>query len=51
MGLDRVSQDPFDEVENPGGIIQLGLSENRVLSSVSVTKSGRVMIHLQSIGM
>lgn len=30
MGLGRVSQDPFDEVANPNGIIQLGLSENRL---------------------
>ncbi|XP_030532743.1 probable aminotransferase ACS12 isoform X2 [Rhodamnia argentea] len=30
VGLDRVSRDPFDEVDNPVGIIQLGLAENRL---------------------
>ncbi|KAF8008696.1 hypothetical protein BT93_K2376 [Corymbia citriodora subsp. variegata] len=30
VGLDRASEDPFDEVSNPAGIIQLGLSENRL---------------------
>ena len=30
IGLDRVRGDPYDPVQNPGGIIQLGLAENRV---------------------
>lgn len=30
IGLDKVSEDPFDRFDNPNGIIQLGLSENRV---------------------
>ncbi|KAL0324083.1 UNVERIFIED_CONTAM: putative aminotransferase ACS10 [Sesamum calycinum] len=30
VGLKRVEEDPFDEVENPDGVIQLGLAENRV---------------------
>ena len=30
IGLDRVSGDPYDRLDNPNGIIQLGLSENRV---------------------
>jgi aminotransferase len=30
IGLDKVSEDPYDRVHNPNGIIQLGLSENRV---------------------
>lgn len=30
IGLDRVRQDPYDALCNPNGIIQLGLSENRV---------------------
>lgn len=31
IGLDRVQEDPYDEINNPNGIIQLGLSENRVM--------------------
>lgn len=31
IGLDRVREDPYDRLDNPNGIIQLGLSENRVL--------------------
>lgn len=30
IGLDRVLEDPYDRVDNPNGVIQLGLSENRV---------------------
>ncbi|KAG8382339.1 hypothetical protein BUALT_Bualt05G0067100 [Buddleja alternifolia] len=30
-GLKRVEEDPFDEAENPDGVIQLGLAENRLL--------------------
>ncbi|EPS73876.1 hypothetical protein M569_00871 [Genlisea aurea] len=30
IGLDRAREDPYDEIENPNGIIQLGLSENRL---------------------
>lgn len=30
IGLDRVSGDPYDRLDNPNGIIQLGLSENRL---------------------
>ncbi|GFP98393.1 probable aminotransferase acs12 [Phtheirospermum japonicum] len=30
IGLDRVREDPYDEIANPDGIIQLGLSENRL---------------------
>ncbi|GMY17439.1 probable aminotransferase ACS12 [Fagus crenata] len=30
IGLDKVSEDPYDRVHNPNGIIQLGLSENRL---------------------
>ncbi|KAI3458249.1 hypothetical protein Pfo_014912 [Paulownia fortunei] len=30
IGLDRVREDPYDEMGNPDGIIQLGLSENRL---------------------
>lgn len=30
IGLDRVREDPYDRLDNPNGIIQLGLSENRV---------------------
>lgn len=29
-GLNRVSEDPFDELNNPDGIFQLGLAENKV---------------------
>ncbi|KAL6580448.1 putative aminotransferase acs12 [Orobanche minor] len=29
VGLDRARDDPYDEIANPDGIIQLGLSENR----------------------
>lgn len=31
IGLDRARDDPYDEIANPDGIIQLGLSENRVI--------------------
>lgn len=30
IGLDRASEDPYDRVNNPNGVIQLGLAENRV---------------------
>ncbi|KAM5557157.1 putative aminotransferase ACS12 [Rosa sericea] len=30
IGLDRVLEDPYHSVDNPNGIIQLGLSENRL---------------------
>lgn len=30
VGLKKVSEDPYDELSNPGGIIQLGLAENKV---------------------
>lgn len=30
IGLDRVREDGYDEVSNPDGVMQLGLSENRV---------------------
>ncbi|KAF9668268.1 hypothetical protein SADUNF_Sadunf15G0111300 [Salix dunnii] len=30
IGLEKVSKDPYDKVRNPDGIIQLGLSENRL---------------------
>ncbi|KAK9293304.1 hypothetical protein L1049_021296 [Liquidambar formosana] len=30
IGLDKVSKDPYDRLTNPGGVIQLGLSENRL---------------------
>ncbi|XP_047342088.1 probable aminotransferase ACS12 [Impatiens glandulifera] len=30
IGLERTSEDAYDDVENPDGIIQLGLSENRL---------------------
>ncbi|XP_062074150.1 probable aminotransferase ACS10 [Humulus lupulus] len=30
VGLRKVSEDPYDEVDNPGGIIQLGLAENKL---------------------
>lgn len=31
LGLERVSQDPYDVFGNPNGIIQLGLSDNKVI--------------------
>ncbi|XP_050153061.1 probable aminotransferase ACS12 isoform X2 [Malus sylvestris] len=30
IGLDRASEDPYYRVDNPDGVIQLGLSENRL---------------------
>lgn len=30
IGLDRVSEDSYDRVSNPSGVVQLGLAENRV---------------------
>lgn len=30
VGLKRVSEDPYDELSNPEGVIQLGLAENKV---------------------
>ncbi|KAL4557149.1 hypothetical protein LXL04_035321 [Taraxacum kok-saghyz] len=30
IGLDRASEDPYDRVNNPNGVIQLGLAENRL---------------------
>ncbi|XP_073133113.1 probable aminotransferase ACS12 isoform X2 [Henckelia pumila] len=34
IGLKRVQEDPFDEVSNPDGVIQLGVGENRLLSDL-----------------
>lgn len=31
VGLKQVEDDPYDEVGNPGGVIQLGLAQNKVL--------------------
>lgn len=33
VGLKRVEEDPYDELANPDGIIQLGLAENKVGAS------------------
>lgn len=30
VGLKKVLEDPYDELENPNGVIQLGLAENKV---------------------
>ena len=30
VGLKRVKEDPYDELGNPNGVIQLGLAENKV---------------------
>ena len=30
IGLDKTSEDPYDRIGNPHGVIQLGLAENRV---------------------
>ncbi|KAI3705835.1 hypothetical protein L1987_76079 [Smallanthus sonchifolius] len=30
IGLDKVSADPYDRLNNPNGVIQLGLAENRL---------------------
>ncbi|MBA0690002.1 hypothetical protein Goari_007701 [Gossypium aridum] len=30
IGLDKASEDPYDRLSNPDGVIQLGLSENRL---------------------
>lgn len=30
VGLKKVSEDPYDELDNPDGVIQLGLAENKV---------------------
>ncbi|GER48010.1 1-aminocyclopropane-1-carboxylate synthase [Striga asiatica] len=30
IGLDRAREDPYDEIKNPDGVFQLGLSENRL---------------------
>lgn len=30
VGLKRVSEDPYDELSNPEGVIELGLAENKV---------------------
>ncbi|KAL4340816.1 hypothetical protein GQ457_08G035950 [Hibiscus cannabinus] len=30
IGLDKASEDPYDRIDNPDGVIQLGLSENRL---------------------
>ncbi|KAJ8771459.1 hypothetical protein K2173_026636 [Erythroxylum novogranatense] len=30
VGLDKVLEDPYDRIENPNGVVQLGLSENRL---------------------
>ncbi|KAK6137582.1 hypothetical protein DH2020_028662 [Rehmannia glutinosa] len=34
LGLKRVEEDPYDGVDNPDGVIQLGLAENRLLSDL-----------------
>lgn len=30
VGLKRVEEDPYDDLVNPGGVIQLGLAQNKV---------------------
>lgn len=30
MGLDRAREDPYHEFDNPNGVIQVGLAENRL---------------------
>ena len=30
IGLERTSEDPYGRLDNPDGIMQLGLSENKV---------------------
>ncbi|KAG8486723.1 hypothetical protein CXB51_020261 [Gossypium anomalum] len=30
MGLKRLKEDPYDELDNPNGVIQLGLAENKL---------------------
>uniref|UniRef100_A0A7C9ET58 Uncharacterized protein n=1 Tax=Opuntia streptacantha TaxID=393608 RepID=A0A7C9ET58_OPUST len=35
VGLSRVAEDPFDELDNPDGVVQLGLAENKVGSHFS----------------
>lgn len=34
LGLKKVSDDPYDELRNPGGVIQLGLAENKLSSDL-----------------
>lgn len=46
IGLDRVLEDPYDGVDNPNGVIQLGLSENRVSFSVLFKVRGFMIIFL-----
>lgn len=36
IGFEKVSRDPYDAITNPDGIIQLGLSENRVSSDLQL---------------
>ncbi|KAK4488200.1 hypothetical protein RD792_003943 [Penstemon davidsonii] len=31
LGLKRVEEDPYHQLDNPGGVIQLGLAENRLV--------------------
>lgn len=34
IGMDRFREDPYNELDNPDGIIDLGIAENRVLSMI-----------------
>lgn len=36
VGLKRVAEDPYDELGNPDGIIELGLAQNKVKKKVSI---------------
>ncbi|KAH9622682.1 hypothetical protein KSS87_017873, partial [Heliosperma pusillum] len=40
IGLGRVAEDPFDEVGNPDGVIQLGLASNQLSQAVAEFISG-----------
>lgn len=50
IGLDRVREDPYDRVINPHGIVQLGLSENKVVPSLSIVSYFDLSFHSSSAG-
>lgn len=37
QGWEEYEKNPYNEVQNPSGIIQMGLAENQVLSKPTVT--------------
>lgn len=53
VGLDRFAEDPYDELDNPDGVIQLGLVENKLCLDLVqdwIAKKGRDLMTIDGHG-